>query len=190
MASDLTQLLERWRGGDDKAASELLSVVYADLRRIAGGYMRHERRDHTLQATALVHEAWMRLSSRGAPPSANRQDFFRAMAAYMRRHLVDHARRRSAGKRKPQALQQDRHEPLAPDGQSIEADFAALDGALAALAESHPRCARVLDLRFFGRRSLEETSTELGVSTATVKRDYIFARTFLAARMAPPSRHT
>jgi RNA polymerase sigma factor (TIGR02999 family) len=188
VAADLTSMLERWRQGDEEAASELLSVVYADLRRIAGSYMRHERGHHTLQATALVHEAWMRLSSRGAPPSANRQEFFRAMAAYMRRHLIDHARRRSAAKRSADLVEPKTSDHPASDAPSIETDLSALDSALAALAQSHPRCARVLDLRFFGHRSIEETATELGVGTGTVKRDYVFARAFLSAKIAGPSR--
>src|SRR5262245_62034670 len=97
--TDLTELLQHWRQGDEEAASLLLGVVYRDLKRIAGKYMRGERPSHTLQATALVHEAWLRLSHSPAPPVASREQFFRAMAAYMRRHLVDHARRRQAIKR-------------------------------------------------------------------------------------------
>jgi RNA polymerase sigma-70 factor (ECF subfamily) len=190
VAGDLTKLLGRWRDGDTDAASELLSVVYADLRRIAGGYMRHERGDHTLQATALVHEAWMRISSRGAPPSADRQHFFRAMAAHMRRHLIDHARRRAAAKRNAESVEPEPDYRPASDDRSIEADLAALDRALAMLSERHPRCARVLDLRFFQKRSIEECAAELGVSTGTVKRDYVFARVFLVANMAAPPPHT
>jgi RNA polymerase sigma factor (TIGR02999 family) len=88
---ELTVFLERWRQGDDHAASELLSAVYNDLHRVAAGYMRRERANHTLQPTALLHEAWLRLSQADAPILANREQFFRAMAAYMRRQLVDNA---------------------------------------------------------------------------------------------------
>src|SRR6476660_1779903 len=98
-SGSLTILLEKWNRGQEGAASELLGEVYRDLRRIAGNQMRGERPDHTLQATALVHEAWLRLSQSQAPALANRQEFFRAMAAHMRRHLIDHARGRRAGKR-------------------------------------------------------------------------------------------
>lgn len=87
----LTRLLQSWRNGDEEAANKLLRGVYGDLRRIAGSYMRNDRASHTLQATALVHEAWMRLSRGPSHPVANREQFFRAMAAHMRRQLVDHA---------------------------------------------------------------------------------------------------
>lgn len=189
----LTQLLQSWRSGNDDAAAQLLGSVYTDLRRIAGGYMRHERGGHTLQATALVHEAWMRLSQAPDPPVANREQFFRAMAAYMRRQLVDHARRRGADKRgggqRPVDLD-DAGELPAPvdDAQaSRESELAGLDDALARLAADHPRAARVLELRFFANRSIEETAEALGIATGTVKRDFTFARTFLIARLRADS---
>lgn len=193
----LTELLQSWRNGDDNAATRLLGTVYGDLRRIAGSYMRHERPSHTLQATALVHEAWMRLSQSPNPPAANREQFFRAMAAYMRRHLVDHARRRGAEKRGAGLRAIDLDDPAAilaaaaeAEGADVESQFAALDDALGRLSAEHPRAARVLELRFFGNKSIEETADMLGVASGTVKRDYAFARSYLVTKLqdAPPPR--
>jgi RNA polymerase sigma factor (TIGR02999 family) len=186
----LTRLLQSWRNGDDSAATRLLGSVYGDLRRIAGSYMRHERPSHTLQATALVHEAWMRLSQSPNPPAANREQFFRAMAAYMRRQLVDHARRRSADKRGAGARPVDLDDPAAilaaasdAGPGDVEAQYAALDAALAQLAAEHPRASQVLELRFFADKSIEETAAALGIATGTVKRDFAFARSYLVARL-------
>jgi len=188
----LTLLLESWRNGDSDAAAQLLGAVYGDLRRIAGSYMRDERSSHTLQATALVHEAWIRLAQSPNPPVANREQFFRAMAAYMRRQLVDHARRRNANKRgsgvRPVDLDGAAAVLLATRDETaaqLEADLAGLDAALAQLSAEHPRAAKVLELRFFGNRSVEETAAELGVASGTVKRDFAFARSYLIARLAP-----
>lgn len=187
---DLTQLLDQWRQGDQDAASQLLGVVYRDLRRIAGKYMRGERPSHTLQATALVHEAWLRMSHSPNPPVAGREQFFRAMAAYMRRQLVDHARRRGAVKRgaAANALELDDEvmlisAPEAPSGDG-EADLNRLDAALAELAASQPRAARVLELRFFADKSIEDVAEELGVASGTVKRDFAFAKSFLLSRLS------
>jgi RNA polymerase sigma-70 factor, ECF subfamily len=188
----LTELLQSWRKGDQDAAGQLLGAVYGDLRRIAGSYMRHERPSHTLQATALVHEAWMRLSQAANPPVANREQFFRAMAAYMRRQLVDHARRRGAGKRGAGMHPVDLNDSVAllaapadDGGAMLEADLGRLDAALAQLAADHPRAAKVLELRFFGNKSVEETAIELSVGSGTVKRDFAFARSYLVSRLAP-----
>jgi RNA polymerase sigma-70 factor, ECF subfamily len=197
--TDLTRLLQRWRGGDPQAASQLLGVVYRDLRRIAGKYMRGERPSHTLQATALVHEAWLRLAQSPNPPIAAREQFFRAMAAHMRRQLVDHARRRHAAKRGDGAPAVDLDESVAmlaahvPDAdEDLEADLVRLDAALAELASAHARAARVLELRFFANKSVEETAADLRIATGTVKRDFAFARSFIIARMrhetTPPPR--
>ena len=186
----LTRLLESWRNGDDGAATRILGTVYGDLRRIAGSYMRHERPSHTLQATALVHEAWMRLAQSPNPPVANREQFFRAMAAYMRRQLVDHARRRTADKRgagvRPVDLDDLAAAPAmaAPTSiDDVEAQYADLDDALARLSDEHPRAAQVLELRFFADKSIEETAAALGIATGTVKRDFAFARSYLVARL-------
>ena len=181
----LTLLLRQWQTGDDQAAARLLAIVYRDLRRMARGLMRHERPDHTLQATGLVHEAWIRLSKSATVPHADRQHFFAAMAAYMRRQLIDHARRRTATKRGDgrRFVPLDEAAIVDPDRDTSEEEFARLDAAIAALAAEHPRCARVLQLRFFEQRSIDDTAGELQVSTGTVKRDFTFARAFLAARL-------
>jgi RNA polymerase sigma-70 factor (ECF subfamily) len=181
----LTLLLRQWQTGDDQAAARLLAVVYRDLRRMAGALMRHERRDHTLQATALVHEAWIRLSKSASTPHGDRQHFFAAMAAYMRRQLIDHARRRTATKRGDghHFVPLDEAALVVLERDTTEEEFARLDAAIAALVDEHPRCARVLQLRFFEQRSIDETASELSVSTGTVKRDFTFARAFLAARL-------
>jgi RNA polymerase sigma factor (TIGR02999 family) len=187
---DLTQLLDQWRQGDEAAASRLLGVVYRDLRRIAGKYMREERPSHTLQATALVHEAWVRMAQSPNPPVAGREQFFRAMAAYMRRQLVDHARRRGAVKRgaAANAVELDDEVMLlaAPTTGSadLEADLIRLDAAIAELAASQPRAAKVLELRFFGDKSIEEVAEELGIASGTVKRDFAFAKSFLISRLS------
>jgi RNA polymerase sigma factor (TIGR02999 family) len=186
----LTELLQEWRQGEEGAATRLLSVVYRDLRRVAGKYMRGERPSHTLQATALVHEAWVRLSQSPNPAVANREQFFRAMAAYMRRHLVDHARRRQAVKRGQGAAAVELDDSIAilaapatsEDG-GLEADLSRLDTALADLAATHPRAAKVLELRFFADRSVEETAAELAIASGTVKRDFALAKAFLIAHM-------
>lgn len=189
-AADLTQLLDRWRQGEEAAASQLLGVVYRDLRRIAGKYMRGERPSHTLQATALVHEAWMRMSQSPNPPVANREQFFRAMAAYMRRQLVDHARRRQAVKRGAAANAVELDDSVlllaapAVEPGHVEADLTRLDSALAELAAAQPRAARVLELRFFGDKSIDDVADELGIASGTVKRDFAFARSFLISRMS------
>jgi RNA polymerase sigma factor (TIGR02999 family) len=188
--ADLTELLRHWRQGDEDAASQLLGVVYRDLRRIAGKYMRGERPSHTLQATALVHEAWMRLSRSPNAPVASREQFFRAMAAYMRRHLVDHARRRQAVKRGVGTPAVDINDSVAllatPAPESdvhLEEELTQLDAALAELNASHPRAAKVLELRFFGNKSIDEAAEALSVASGTVKRDFAFARSFLLSRM-------
>jgi RNA polymerase sigma factor (TIGR02999 family) len=187
---DLTHLMDKWRQGDEAAASQLLGAVYRDLRRIAGKYMRGERASHTLQATALVHEAWVRMAQSPNPPVAGREQFFRAMAAYMRRQLVDHARRRGAVKRGAAANAVELDEavmllaaPAAETG-DVEADLTRLDAAIAELASSQPRAAKVLELRFFGDKSIEEVAEELGMASGTVKRDFAFAKSFLISRLS------
>src|SRR5918996_1618948 len=179
---DLTILLKRWRKGDSEAAAELLREAYGDLHRVASGYMRGEREEHTLQATALLNEAWIRLARSKAPPVEDRQQFFRAMAAYMRRHLVDHARRRSADKRGGGQRHVDLDDLHADDnaaGEDVELQLQQLDRALETLRRAHPRAARVIELRFFAGKPVEEVAELLSVGTGTVKRDFAFAKAFL-----------
>jgi|SRR5688500_1109683 len=192
---DLTTFIERWQRGDDDAAAELLGAVYDDLQRIAGGYMRRERSAHTLQATALLHEAWLRLSQQSAPVLSNREEFFRAMAAYMRRHLVDHARRRNADKRGGGLAPVD-FEDVAPslaaapvsELETIEPELEQLDRALEKLAGVYPRAARIIELRMFAGKSVEEVAAALTISTGTVKRDFALGKEFLLAELGGLSR--
>jgi RNA polymerase sigma factor (TIGR02999 family) len=184
MAGDITQLLDDWKSGNAAAGEEVIAKTYDELRRIAHARLRRERRDHTLQATAVLHEAYLRLMRRGPGPVANRDDFYRLMATEIRRRLVDHARRRLADKRGGGAV----HEPLAssiaasPESTAdTESMLGRLDRALADLAGSYPRAAEVVGLRFLAGLTTDETAQQLGLSPGTVKREWTFARAWLAA---------
>ncbi|MBK6485360.1 MAG: sigma-70 family RNA polymerase sigma factor [Gemmatimonadetes bacterium] len=167
--------------GKDGAADELVPMVYGELHNLAVHYMRLERGDHTLQPTALVHEAYMRLVDQRNASWQNRSHFFGIAAQAMRRILVDHARRKRAGKREGgDRVTLDASVAEAPE-RSV--DLIALDDALTRLAELDPRQARVVELRFFGGLDIEQTAESLGISPATVKRDWTFARAFLQREM-------
>ena len=165
----------------DLAASSpdrLLPIVYAELRRLAASYLRRERPDHTLQPTALVHETYARLFGDRVVDWKSRAYFFAAVATEMRRILVDHARARNAGKRVGTRIQV----PLSQaDGwtSAPNDDLLALDEALRRFIEIEPRAGRVVELRFFTGLDDRETAEALGVSVATVKRDWLFARSWL-----------
>ena len=179
---DATRLLRLVSQGDEKAASELLPLLYSELRRMAEGQMRSQRSDHTLQPTALVHEAWMRLVDQDANSFPSRSHFFALAAKAMRSILVDHARRRGAQKRGGKA---DRL-PLDDDVALTEEDNQAivdLDVALSKLADFDSELARVVELRFFGGMTSEETGEVLGVSSRTVERSWRTARAWLLANM-------
>src|SRR5262249_7758923 len=175
---DITALLSRWRDGDARALDELTPLVYDELHRLAAPYMRRERTDHTLQPTALVHEAFLRLTGVRQANFQNRIHFFGAAAHVMRRILVDHARQHRAAKRGhgDSALQLD--EAMAV-GIDLRFDLVSLDDALRRLTTIAERPARVVELRYFGGLSVEETATALGIAPATVKRDWAFARAWL-----------
>jgi len=190
-SQNLTILLERWRAGDDGAAGELLAAVYKDLRRVAAGYMRHERSAHTLQPTALLHEAWLRLDHSKPSKPTSREEFFQAMAGYMRRQLVDHARRRAASKRGGGRARVDFDDvafsvAAPPPGkmEEIEPQLQQLDAALQKLADLNPRATQVVELRMYAGKSVEETAEALGLSTGTVKRDFALARVFLLGELS------
>jgi RNA polymerase sigma factor (TIGR02999 family) len=175
---DITTLLARWRAGDTGALEELTPLVYAELRDLAEHYMRQEQGDHTLQPTALVHEAYLRLAGVRAPKFENRVHFYGAAAQVMRRILVDHARRRRATKRGSGAV------VVALDDVDIagitpDLDLVALDEALTNLAAVAPRAARVVELRYFGGLSVVESAEVLDVAPITVKRQWAFARAWL-----------
>lgn len=182
---DLTALLERWGQGDGTALAELVPLVYADLRRLAGQSLRGERADHTLQPTALVHEAYMRLAGARPPEVSGRQHFLHLAARLMRQILVDHARRQQAERRgaRPPRVSLDEARDV---GEAPAIDLLALDGALTDLAALDPRKAKVIELRFFGGFDVAEVAGLLGVSAPTVIADTRFARAFILARIAGP----
>ena len=176
----LTQLLQAWQQGDVPAGEQLVPLVYAELRRIARMKLSGERSGHTLQATALVHEAWLRLMQQHGAGWQNRTQFYAIAAQAMRRILVDHARRREAAKRGAGESMADVDEladvlasPV-PDQQLV-----ALDTALETLAALDERQAKVVELRFFGGLTVEETGEVLSLSPTTVKREWATARLWL-----------
>ncbi len=175
----LTQLLHAWQHGDERAADELMPLVYTELRRIAANRLRAERAGHTLQPTVLVHEAWMRLADQRADWQ-NRGHFFAIAAQAMRRILVDHARRRSTAKRgsTPVNVPVDDVAHLLPSPMPDDR-LIALDAALDELARLDARQAKVVELRFFGGLSVEDTATLLDISPTTVKREWATARAWL-----------
>jgi RNA polymerase sigma factor (TIGR02999 family) len=174
------QLLERASAGDAQAASRLLPLVYDELRRLAAGYLRRERKGQTLQATALVHEAYVRLIGPAERPWTGRTHFLAIAARSMRQVLVDRARRRAAAKRggDPERLTLDA-ELLAAPAPGPGIDLAALDDALTRLEALDPQQARIVELRYFGGLTIEETAEAVGLSPATVKRHWTLARAFL-----------
>lgn len=186
--SDVTTLLDRWNRGDQAAYQELLVLLYAELRQLAQGLLRGERDGHTLQPTALVHEAYMRLIGLTQISLEDRRHFFGAAAGTMRRILVDHARQRRAHKRggpDAQRVELESLDALAADG---GLDFEALDEALQALAAVAPDQARVVDFRYFAGLSIEETADVMDISPATVKRHWAFARAWLYRALDTHSR--
>ncbi len=176
-SQEVTAILKEWSAGDREALERLMPLVYGELRRLAASHLRSERGDHTLQPTALVHEAYLRLVGQRSVSWANRAHFFGIAARMMRRVLVDHARRRLAAKRSPGTLYVALGEDAAAPDRTPE--LLALDRALTELERLDPRQARVVELRFFAGLSVEETAEVAGVSTATVKREWRTARAFL-----------
>jgi RNA polymerase sigma-70 factor, ECF subfamily len=179
---EMTRLLLAWSGGDRSALDRLLPLVEEELHRLAHRYMSREREDHTLQTTALVNEAYLRLIDQRRVRWQNRAHFFAIAAQTMRRILIDHARRRAFAKRGGGAreLQLDEAAVLTDERAS---ELVALDDALRALADVDERKSRVVELRFFGGLSVEETAEVLGVSPDTVTREWRRARAFLRREM-------
>jgi RNA polymerase sigma-70 factor (ECF subfamily) len=177
-SSDVTVLLAELQKGDPDAASKLIQLVYNELRRLAGHYMRQERPDHTLQATALVHEAYLKLINQRSVDWQGKAHFFGIAAQLMRRILIDHARGHLREKRggAQQALPLDEMLVFSPE-QSRE--LINLDEALERLAKLDARQSRIVELRFFGGLSNEETAEFLGISSKTVKRDWTLAKAWL-----------
>ena len=177
-ADNLTGLLIEWRQGDEAALDKLTPLVYDELRRIAHRYVRRERDGHTLQTTALVNEAYLRLAGQQKIEWQSRAHFFAVTAQVMRHLLIDHARRRHYTKRGGD-LQQIPLDDAAMMSQHRAAELVALDEALNELAQLDPRKSRVVELRYFGGLSLEETAEVLEVSLMTVRRDWRAAKAWL-----------
>ncbi len=181
--SETTQLLRAWASGDQDALEQLTPLVYQELRRIAGHFMQDEHPGRTIQTTALVHEAYLKLIDVTNVDWQHRAHFFAVSAQIMRRILLDHARRRVAAKRGGVAPRVNLDE--VPDiGSGRARELIALDDALNALAQVEPRKARIIELRFFTGLSIEETAEVLKVSSDTVKRDWRLARAWLLAELA------
>jgi len=186
--SAAASLLARAREGDRQATDELLPLVYEELRKLADRFLAAEKRGATLQPTALVHEAYLRLVGSDRAGWENRAHFFGAAARAIRRILVDRARARRDARRGggDRALRLQTDAPLAEPGPSL--DVLALDEALAKLASIDAQKARVVELRFFGGLSVDEAAATLGVSASTIDRDWVFARTWLHRAMSDEKR--
>ena len=175
---EVTQILQEVSGGDREAPARLMPLVYDELRRLADHYLRQERPDHTLQPTALVHEAYLRLVDQTRVDWQNRAHFFGVAAQLMRRILVDYARRHQTSKRG--GLRQKLTLDEAVDySQTRDVDLVRLDDALTALAQFDTRQSQIVELRFFGGLTIEETAEALGISPATVKVDWNMAKAWL-----------
>ena len=180
---ELTQLLLAWSKGEQEALERLVPLVYGELRRMASRYMSRERADHPLQTTALVHEAYLRLLDSKQVRWQNRGHFFAVSAQLMRRILVDFARSRRTLKRGEDAPKVTLNEAIHGAAEPSE-DLAALDDALQALSAIDQRKAKVVELRFFGGLSVEETADALGVSADTVMRDWKLAKVWLLRELS------
>ena len=181
-STKVTVLLERWRSGDRAALDALMPLVYEELRRLARHYLKQERPDHTLQSTALVHEAYVRLVGQDLPEWKSRSHFFGVAARLMRQILVDHARNHRAAKRGGDTPRLTLDENFA-DSTARTWDILALNDALNHLSEISRQQSDIVELRFFSGLSIEETSDVLGVSPATVKRNWVAARAWLFREM-------
>jgi RNA polymerase sigma factor (TIGR02999 family) len=184
----VSHLLRAWAGGDLMARDELIPLVYHELRRRALGYLRHERPDHTLQATALVHEAFLRLAGQDRVAWQNRGHFYAMAAQMMRRILVDHAREHRAAKRPGAQIRVDLDDQI-PAPELLGCDVLMLDEALSELSAMDERQGRIVELRYFGGLSEQEVADALSVSRTTVTREWRRARAWLYHRITPaPTR--
>ena len=186
--NEITPLLLRWSQGDEVALSLLLPIVYQELHRLAQSYLRRERSDHTLQPTALINEAYLRLIEHDAPEWQSRNHFFGVAARLMRQILVEHARSRGAEKRGAGAVNLALDEAL-DYSHDQAAELVALDDALNALAEFDERKCRVIELRYFGGLSVEETAEVLGISVPTAVRDQRMAQAWLHRELSHHETH-
>ena len=182
--SEVTTLLDRWNRGDAEALKELICFAHGEFRQLAASLLRHERDDHTLQPTELVHEAYLRLTGLRDMPITSRRHFYGAAAAAMRRILVDHARHRAAEKRGGADASRLPLDAVFDVPIDLRVDFVRLDEALDALAVQAPEHARVVDLRYFVGLSIQDTADVVGVSPATIKRQWTFARAWLQRELS------
>lgn len=180
---DVTVLLSQLARGERSAADKLIPLVYDELRRLASHYMRGERNEHTLQATALVHEAYLKLVEQRSTDWQSRAHFFGIAAQLMRRILIDHARGHLRGKRGGGQRPVPLDEALVFSPEESE-EFVRLDEALDRLAKFDPRQAKIVELRYFGGLTVEETADLLGISPKTVKRDWSVAKAWLHGELA------
>lgn len=185
----ITQLLERWSNGEEEARDELVPLVYSELHRLATNYLRRERREHTLQPTALVNELFLKISEQNNMTWQNRAQFFGVAAQLMRRILVDHARAHHAEKRGG-----DRYcvslRNIRAFGAEPDTDLLALHDALNELAELDPDQARIVELRFFGGLTIRETVEVMGISHATVEREWKIAKAYLKRELSRTKTHS
>jgi RNA polymerase sigma factor (TIGR02999 family) len=175
----VTELLVRWSGGDLSARDALVPLVYDELRRIARRCLARQNGDHTLQPTALVHEAYLRLIRSDSVKVSDRIHFFSLAAHVMRQVLIDHARKSAASKRGGDAITVTLDDSPDPAGKANNLDLIALDGAMNRLAELDPRQCKIVELRFFAGLTIEETAKAVEISPATAKREWATARLWL-----------
>ena len=188
LSESVSTLLAQWKAGDEEALRDLVPLVYNELRRLAHRYLQNERADHTLQSTALVHEAYVRLVKQGGEKFQNRAHFFAICAQLMRQILIEYARSKRAAKRGwGQTLTLNDEIALVQKSGSL--DLVALDAALKELAKLDPQQSRIVEMRFFGGLSIEETSQVLGISPATVKRDWSTAKAWLHHELSRRAQH-
>ena len=182
-SQNITRMLKDWSGGDREALDQLLPFVYDELHRQASRYLRRERSDHTLQTTALIHEAYLKLIDQKEVEWQNRAHFFAVAAQAMRRILVDYARTRKREKRGGDDVKLQLDEAINVSSGEKSIDLVALDEALTRLAEFDERQARVVELRYFSGMTEEETAEVLGTSPATVRRDWNMAKAWLHSQL-------
>ncbi len=182
--SEITQMLIELTGGNRDVVNQILPHIYDELRRLAGSYLRRERADHTLQPTALVHEAYMKLIDQKQVHWQNRAHFFGIAAQVMRRILMDHARKHTAEKRGGDADKLPLEEEILVVSHERSGDLIALDDALQALAQFDEQKAKIVELRYFGGLSIEETAEVMGVSVPTINRQWRMAKAWLHSELA------
>jgi RNA polymerase sigma factor (TIGR02999 family) len=190
---ELTELLRSWHGGNPAALDAVMPLIYDELRSLASRHLSRERGGHTLQTTALVHEAYLRLAGQHHPEWKNRAYFFGAVATIMRRILVDHARRRARDKRGGGIVVvplEEVPEPAGPIEPDDGVDVDLLDQALDRLTALDARQARIVELRYFSGLTIEEIAEVMSVSAGTVKRDWTVARAWLFAELTSSQAHT